>query len=181
MLICTASFSQQFGRPISEITALAITGSYTDINETAINTFPYVYSADKTAAEFEVLLTTLTDPGIDTGFTVRANLSKSDGGVANSGTGNTVTVTVRLMQGATEIEVVDTGIVATWRSVTVVLTPANVANITDFSDLRLEFSCPSSGGSGANARGMAIAWAELEVPDGAPPSTRRRAMIINKK
>jgi len=64
-----------------------------------------------------------------------------------------------------------------WADRSLAFTPAFISSITDYTDLRLRFTCTNSGGSPANRRGMAISWAEIEIPDPSGPSPKRYFVI----
>lgn len=158
----------QFGRPISDITTTEISsGTFADIDETSPNDSDFIVSNDNAAATYECALTaSLVDPLTGSNHTARARVSKSDTGVPDSNDGNAVEITISLFQGTTQIQIIVNGAtLGLWNTFDISLTPSLVDNITDYTDLRLRFVCTNSGGSPANRRGMAISWAELEIPD----------------
>lgn len=170
----------QFARPISDITLLAMNGTFADINETVADDADFAWSNDRDVAEHEVLLSPLVDPGTTSGWIFRARVSKSDGGVPNNTSGSAVLLSVRLMQGATQIQLIyNAGALGAWEDLSIAFTPAFIANITNFSDLRLEFSNPGGGGSPANRRGQAVSWCEVECPDAVVPTGRQRYFVCS--
>lgn len=179
-LITTFSYGQQFGRPISDITTTGVGGgTFASIDETTASDSDFVWTDDNTAAVYEVLLTTLTDPLTGSGHTLRYRVSKADGGVPNNNSGNEVLLTVELFQGATQIQQIEASLaLGLWADRSLAFTPAFIDAITDYSDLRLRFTCTNSGGSPSSRRGMAISWAEVEAPNAG--ATSRRVIIINK-
>lgn len=169
----------QFARPISDITTTEIVGSYTAIDEVTSDTADYLTSNDNTDATYECLLSPLTDPLTDTFHYVRFTYAKADTNVAPSTTGNTQTMSIYLYQGATLIATCrNNATLGAWTTGSYWLTGAEADAITDYSDLRIRFVMPASGGgSPSNRRGGAVAWAEMEVPD-APVGGARRRIII---
>lgn len=89
---------------------------------------------------YETLLEGGTDPGVDTGHILHYRIAKNVAG----GTGN---VDVGLFQGGTPIETFShTNITNTFTTFNQAMTPANIANITNYDDLRIRFT-PSFGTS----------------------------------
>jgi hypothetical protein len=168
----------QFARPNSDVTVTNWTGTptnttgnrYTNIDEATPSDTDYCYGANNSStATFEAGLSSLTDPEVHTGHIVRWRYAKTAAG-SLSGTGGTVNQTVGLYQGTTLIasDTVTTG--GSWTAGSFTLTEGEAANISDYTNLRLRFTQSGSGGGG-NARGSAVSWVELEVPDyEAPPS-----------
>jgi len=171
----------QFLRPDGDITTTGVGGgTFASIDEEVASDSDFVWTDDNTAAVYEVSLSNVTDPGTDSGHILRYRVSKADGGVPNNNSGSVVTLNVELYQGATQIQLIENTLaLGLWADRSLAFTPAFISSITDYTDLRLRFTCTNSGGSPANRRGMAISWTELEVPDPPAPSTRR-IMIINK-
>jgi hypothetical protein len=165
----------QFARPDGNVTQTSFTGGFAEIDEATPSDADFAYGANNTAAELEVSLGDVTDPQSGAGHTFRYRIAKTDDGVVDGG-GNAVTVTVRLMQGTTEIAA-DSAQTATgtWTQYELTLTSGQADAITNYADLRLEFVTSASGGSPANRRGGAVSWAELEVPDA--PSGDRRTIV----
>lgn len=155
----------QFARPDSNVTQTSFTNGFAAIDEATASDADFAYGANNTAAELEVGLSNVTDPASSSGHVFRYRIAKTNAGTVDGG-GNAVTVTVRLMQGTTQIAT-DTAKTAdgTWTQYAYTLSAAEADAITDYTDLRLEFVTSASGGSPANRRGGAVSWAELEVPD----------------
>ena len=152
----------QFARPDSNVTQTSFTGGFVEIDEAVASDADFAYGANNIAAELEVGLSNVTDPAVGTGHIFRYRIAKTDNGTV-TGTGNAVTVTARLLQGATEIaaDIAQTT-TGTWTQYEFTLSEAQANNITDYTDLRLEFVTSVSGGPAR--RGGAVSWAELEVP-----------------
>jgi len=176
LFICSIGFGQQFARPDGNITQIETVGSYTAIDEVSFSDVDYITGNDNVVATYECSLSNPTDPVVHTGHTVRIRIGKADTGVADSDTGNSVSVNAFLFQGTTQIKELVNVAVGVWIDYTINLTTIEASNITDYTDLRIRFVSTNSGGSPANRRGMAISWAELEVPD---VSSTRRIFNIN--
>lgn len=163
----------QFARPDSNITVsnmIEFRDSYTLIDESTPSDADSVASTNNTTAEFECGLSNVTDPGSVAG-TVRFRYAKTNAGTPDSG-GNDSTITVRLMQGTTQINTITWQQVAssaTWALREFTVSSTMMDSITDFTDLRLEFVIVGGGGGPSARRGAAISWAEFELPD-APSS-----------
>lgn len=157
----------QFARPDSNVTQTSFTNGFAEIDESTPSDADFAFGANNTAAELEVGLSNVTDPTSSTGHIFRYRVAKTNAGTVD-GTGNSVTVTARLMQGTTQIAT-DTAKTAdgTWTQYAYTLTGGEADAITDYTDLRLEFVTSTSGGAPANRRGGAVSWAELEVPSAA--------------
>lgn len=155
----------QFARPDSNVTQTSFTGGFAEIDEAVASDTDFAYGDNNTAAELEVGLSNVSDPASSTGHIFRYRIAKTNNGTVDGG-GNAVTVTARLMQGATQIAT-DTAKTAdgTWTQYAYTLSAAEADAITDYNDLRLEFLTSASGGSPAVRRGGAVSWAELEVPN----------------
>lgn len=105
----------------------------------------------------ELHLSDVTDPSVDTGHILRFRMT-------STGTGGPEKVNIRLLDGATEIDVHNNlSSRNSYTTFTYPLDAATVANISDYSNLRFEASTTSVGGS----EEMRISWIELEVPDAA--------------
>lgn len=155
----------QFARPDSDVINTGNNG-FAAIDEAIASDADFWYGDNNQADELEAGLSNVTDPSSSSGHIFRYRIAKTNAGVV-SGTGSAVTVTARLMQGATQIAT-DTAKTAdgTWTQYEYTLSGAEADAITDYADLRLEFLTSASGGSPANRRGGAVSWAELEVPAG---------------
>lgn len=169
----------QFARPSSDI-AFALLGGYSinttgnryqNIDETTADTADYVYSQNNPGgsgtAEFG--LSAITSPGVDTGHVLRIGTFQidEDGGAhpRPADTSGTATALAwELRQGATLIE--SGNINPGTETVSVInLSSANVANITNYADLRVFLNPSGGGGSPSSRRGVAIYFIELETPD----------------
>jgi hypothetical protein len=126
----------QKARPGSDISAggwLPSSGSdlYAMLDETSYNDSDYIYSPDNPTTETaEIKFTSITDPGVHTGHTLRFRLAA---------VGQDTVFDVYLMCGATQI--------ATWQKTVVAgdtttytetLTTGEAGNITDYTDLRIK-------------------------------------------
>lgn len=171
----------QFARPDSDVSFALLGGTPTDtagdrwqnIDESSSSDTDYVYSPNNpggvNAAEFG--LTNVSDPGVDTGHVLRirtAQIDEDSGGhpQAADTSGTATTCAWELRQGVTVIESGDIN-PAGFATTEVNLASGNVANITDYTDLRVFVNPSGGGGSPANRRGVAISWIELELPDAA--------------
>lgn len=159
----------QFARPDSDVTNTGTFG-FGEIDEATASDLDYWFGDNNVAEELEVGLSNVTDPQSSSGHIVRYRIAKTNLGVVDGG-GNAVTVTMRVMQGGTQIAT-DTAKTATgtWTQYAYTLTGAEADAITNYDDLRLEFVTSASGGSPANRRGGAVSWAEFEIPDFVPPT-----------
>lgn len=165
----------QFARPDSTVTLTnwGQSGSvHLTLDESSASDSDFTYSINNTTAELEVGLSNVSDPSVSTGHVVRFRYAKTNAGTPDSG-GSNSELTVRLLQGTTVIGGTSTITVSsgTWTAGSFTLTALETDNITDYTDLRIEFAIVGGGGSPANRRGAGISWAELEVPDAAPPTT----------
>lgn len=153
----------QFLRPASNVTQTTWTGGFAEIDEAVASDTDFSYGANNSStATLEVLLSAGSAPSAGT-CTVRWRHAKVSTGVL-SGTGGTVNQTVGLYEGTTLIQssTVTTG--GTWTAASFTFSSASVTN---WSNLRLRFTQTASGGGG-NARGSAVSWAEVELPDPPP-------------
>lgn len=165
----------QFLRPDSDITTTEInTGTFADIDESSVDNSDYISTNDNALATYECGLSSAVDPVSSSNHICRFTIAKADTGVAPASGGNVQEVSVYLYEGATLIatltldQVVDT----VFTQETYILTGPEADSITDYSNLRMRFIANNSGGgAGANRRGGAIGWFELEVPD-APSSQK---------
>lgn len=164
----------QFLRPISDITSTGITGGWADVDEVVQDNGDFLYTGDNSAGTWEGLLSTGVDPLVSTGHIIRLGAAVIDGGVLSAGGGNDGLFQFYLYQGTTLIKTIFDGSITDDGAVvgfaqTLTVTEAN--SITDYSDLRIRCVFPASGGgSPAIRRGGGIVWAELELPNAAPPS-----------
>jgi hypothetical protein len=178
----------QFGRPISDVTFTSWTGvgvntagnRYQNIDESTASNTDYNYGANNSSsAVSEHLLTTLANPGVTSGHVVRFRYAKVSSGTL-SGTGGTVNLTVALYQGATLIASTTVACGGTWTDGSFTLTGVQAGNISDYSNLRFRFTQTASGGGG-NARGSAVSFAELEIPDaGVNVAVSEESVVVNE-
>lgn len=155
----------QFARPDSDVTNTAFTGGFADIDEITASDADRAFSTDGSDCELEVGLSNVSDPSTDTGHIFRYRVAKTDDGVP-SGTGNAKTLIARLMQGTTAIATdTERTLTGSYTTYSRTLSSGEAAAITDYTDLRLEFTSLGGGGNPTNRRGAAVSWAELEVPD----------------
>lgn len=153
----------QFLRPSSNVTQTSFTGGFADIDETTASDADFAYGANNTAAVLEVGLTNPPGTPDPSGTsTVRFRIARVNAGTL-SGTGNNVTITTGVYQGATLIQADSArSTTGSWVEFSFTFTHGS---ITNWNDLRLRFTTSASGGSPANRRGGAISWAEIEAPD----------------
>jgi len=186
-LFSVSLFSQQFSRPNKDTFVVSMTGDpnntalqlYQNIDEVTASDTDFVYSADKDATTFQHTISNLTDPLVATGHIVRCRISKSDGGVPNNSSGSTSTVAIRLMQSTTPIATIRAAAaVTTWEDVSYTLSAAEANSITEYFNLEIEYVIVGGAGSPSNRRGVAISWAEMEVPSPVV-ATRNRVHVIN--
>jgi hypothetical protein len=86
---------------------------------------------------------------------------RNGNGTINSG--NAITGTCGLYQGASLIGSADSYSPGNWTTRTFTF---NMASVSNFNDLRLRFTQTASGGTSNNTRsGLAVSWAEIELPD----------------
>lgn len=158
----------QFARPDSNVTQIGFTGGFAEIDEATADDADFAVTPDNTLGQLEVGLTNPTDPAVSTGHVLRYRLAKADTGVPPSTSGNTQLGTVSLYQGTTLIAADAERTLGAWTTYSLTLSGAQADAITDYTDLRIRFDSPASGGGpGGNRRGGAISWAELEVPNAA--------------
>jgi len=134
---------------------------YDEVNESSRNDANYATSGSlsflDTTETWEAGLSNVVDPQSSSNHIVRYTYRKNASG------GNVINLTVRLMQGTTQIASwTHTGIGTGFTLATQTLSAAEADSITDYSDLRLRFIATYS--SGIVARSAQVSWAELEVP-----------------
>lgn len=156
----------QFLRPDSLVSAGSWTGSNTSIDEATADDGDFAYSQDNpNGSIFEVGLSDPVSPGAGT-YTVRYRHAQVRSGVLN-GTGTATALVVSVYQGTTLIAndaQQDPGSLWTTRT-----WMPDLSGVTDWTGLRLRFVATGGGGSPSNRRGVAVSWAEIEVPDAAAP------------
>lgn len=134
---------------------------YDEINESTQNDSNYATSGSlsllDTTETWEVGLSNVIDPQSSSNHIVRYTYGK------DASDGNVIDLTVRLMQGTTQIASwTHNGIGTGFTLATQTLGAAEADSISNYSDLRLRFTATYS--SGIIARSAQISWAELEVP-----------------
>jgi len=167
--------------PTSDASNTFLSGGFGDIDEGATpSDSDFAYTADKPSSEtLEVHVGNPTDPEVSTGHIVRYRWATVDGGVL-SGSGTPVTITPTLYQGAVlrSSGTPTTTNTATFTDASWTLSGAEADAIgSDYSDLRIRWVVTGGAGSGANRRGGAISWAELEVPNAPVPTTTSVARL----
>lgn len=119
-----------------------------------------------TETTFEVSLTSLTDPGADTGHIIHIWMR-------SIGSGGPEKLRVALVQGTIVIATSEnfTNRSSTYVEQTFAIAEAVAANITDYTNLRIRFLNQGLG----NNEEMRVTKAELQIPDavGVPPATWR--------
>ncbi len=132
----------QYARPSADTVrtawtdqAAGTTNIYTTIDETSYSDADYIKtSAPPGANEFETLLSSVEDPLSSTGHTIRWRRQKDAAGGAQ------IDLTVRLLQGATQItSQADANLANGWTSTAYTLSSGEADAITNYADLRLEF------------------------------------------
>lgn len=135
----------QFARPSADTVRTAWTdeaGGTTDIwqgiDETVAEDTEYIKTGTPPAAganEYETLLTTVTDPISSSSHIMRWRRRKQPAAGSDA-----VTITVRLLDGATQItSQVDATIPGTFTDTSYTLSAGEANAITNYADLRLEF------------------------------------------
>lgn len=176
----------QFARPSSDV-AFALLGAYSintagnryqNLDEIIADTADYVYSQNNPGgsgtAEFG--LSSVTNPSADTGHVLRIGTFQmdEDGGAhprPADATGTATLLDWELRQGATLIQ--SGSINPGAATVTAInLSSANVANITNYADLRVFVNPSGGGGSPSSRRAVAIYFIELETPDAGTGGTQ---------
>ncbi|MCX6702980.1 MAG: hypothetical protein NTW60_03895 [Candidatus Wolfebacteria bacterium] len=158
----------QFGRPASTVSA----GSWTAVNAptlheatdevTANDDTDYANTTVNTTAELK--LSSVADPQVNSGHTVRWSFNPA-------GSGGAEQIVFDLYQGGTLIRSSGNinGARGTYNVGSFTLTGPEADSINDYSDLRLRITTPNLGASDS----MRVTWLEFEVPDASvnvPPS-----------
>jgi hypothetical protein len=156
----------QYARPASDITSTNVaSGTYADIDEETPSDADYLYGTNNTAVTYETKLSSVTDPSSNTGHTISYRIAKTKVGTVDAA-GSVTTVTAYLYQGSTLIATDDTKTLGDWTTISdFTLSSAEADAITDYTDLRIRFYSPASGGAVANRRSVGLSWAQLEVPE----------------
>lgn len=166
----------QFARPDSDV----LTGNWTptplyeEINEVTASDTDYIRSEDNPSNDLcEMGLSDLTDPVSSSGHIIRYRYQKGETG---GGQPANIDVTVRLLDGASEIwSVTHSDIAAGWVDGQATLSGGEADSIGDYTDLRIEFTANMS--AGARTSWSEKSWAEFEVPDavaGGPANLKTR-------
>lgn len=158
----------QYARPDGDITTTGIGGgSYASINESSANDADFIYGNENTSVTYECSLSNITDPSVNTAHTFSYRVVKLNN-TTPDGEFNACYVTASLYQGSTLI-CADTQkkLDGTWTTYSKTLSTAEADTITDYTDLRLRFVSPASGGSPSTRRAMGLSWAEFQTPDAA--------------
>ncbi|CAE6494799.1 hypothetical protein [Candidatus Nitrosotenuis uzonensis] len=165
------SGSTQFARPDQDILKGGWTDTdggdgdgtlYEEIDENVRNDADFTRSATLTilgqSDTWQVGLSDVLDPQTSSNHVVRYVYKKSTGG------GITVDLTVRLMQGTTQIASwTHNNVGSTFTLATQTLLESEANSITNYADLRLTFVATYTGGI-LPGRAIDVSWAELEVP-----------------
>lgn len=170
----------QFARPNSTIsTANMISGrdSHTLIDEATASDADSIASVNNTSATWSGGLSAVSDPSSSTGHVLRFRYAKVNNGTPDSGGSNgTLSVSLRDSSNLAIAATSDIAVsVGTWTTATLTLTPTEADSITDYSTLRVQFVFTGGSGSPANRRGVAVSWAEFEVPDVPVPDSFEQA------
>lgn len=152
----------QFLRPDSNVTQTLYTGGFAEIDEVTANDADFATGTANTIQP--ILEVGLSNPSFTPGGmlgTVRWRSAIRNGNNV-IGSGNAITGTCLLLQGATTIAS-DAYTAGNWSTRTFTF---SLSSVTNFSDLRLRFTQTASGGSNnATRTGLAVSWAEVEVPN----------------
>lgn len=161
----------QFMRPDSNVLQTNFTGGFAEIDETTASDADFAYSANNTVATLRVELSNPLNPTyIPAGTcTVRYRIARVNSGVL-SGTGNdvqvTASVTYVIINETTQATDTAKSTTGTWTTYSFTFNASDVPQ-SRWNNLRLTFTTTASG-SGGNARGAGISWAEVEIPDAQP-------------
>jgi hypothetical protein len=165
----------QFGPPDGDLasdgewlTDASAPGTYTAIAEAVGDTLAdATYLASPTEPEapnhFEVSLADIVPPIPDSGIFVRYRYGKPVGSDA------VINLEVELLQGTTVIAFQskpDIQSITTWQEGSFELTTADLGEITDWADLRLNFKATSTAGADSDVEldRALVSWAQLQIP-----------------
>jgi putative Flp pilus-assembly TadE/G-like protein len=163
----------QFGQPDANLTSdgtwvteTSAAGTYTAIAELvgdATADVTYLASPQEPTApnHFEVSLTDIVPPIPDSGVFVRYRYGKP------LGSDGVVNLEVELLQGTTVIASQTHSNVPTvspWTDGSFELTVADLAEITNWADLRLNFKATSTAGTNPDLDRALVSWAQLQIP-----------------
>ncbi len=119
---------------------------WSKIDEETPNDADYISAPYNPSAYCILGLTSGVDPGVDTGVKLHIR-----------GGGATGSMSVRLYQGSTAIQTTSVNFTSSsFTTYEVSFAEASIANITDFTDLRIGFE--------ASSTSQTISWAVLELP-----------------
>ena len=151
----------QFARPDSDISvngwATTATNLWEVIDEVSASDTDFI-TGSSTDGAAEVALSTVTDPAVGTGHTIRIRAQ------AVGGSGGPERVDVSIFEGTTLIVIAFNNLAVnrgSFQDETYTLSAAEADSISDYSDLRIRFDSLNLAGSET----IEISWAELEVPD----------------
>lgn len=169
----SASTATQFSRPSADVdntdgwlnTASGTTNLYQDIDEvSADDATTAVTSAAALGGAVDVAYTcalaAITDPAVSSDHVLRFRWRRQ------VGSGGAAELRVRLYQGSALIATAPTqsktSVDTTWSTVTYTLTASEANTITDYAQLRVEFT---QLGTFVAGQGLHVTWAELSTPE----------------
>jgi hypothetical protein len=163
----------QIGRPASTITnqwTITDTTAHGATSDQSDST--YIIASDSAAEgyECELKLDSLTDPSDNTNHSVYLRWQVSGGG------GGPEKIDLRLMQGATEIALwANQAAPDTTTEQQFVVAEANAANITDYTDLRIEIVVDTLG----NNEDLIVYEAWISIPDAVSQDVNVDCTVVN--
>lgn len=141
----------QYARPDSDISTGSWTSTplYQSIDEETASDADYIQSTTNSDT-CEIGLSTVTDPSSSSNHIIKYRARKAGQGG----------LTVYLFDGTTQIASHTPTLTTVFADYSYTLTSGEADNISDYSDLRLKFTCSVGlfGGSG-------VSWADFEIPD----------------
>jgi hypothetical protein len=148
------------------LTEASLPGTYTSIAELVGDTLAdatYIASPNNPTSphHFEVSLGDIVPPIPDSGIFVRYRYGEPVGSDA------VINLEVELLQGTTVIASqshADIPSVTTWQEGSFELTTADLAEITDWANLRLNFKATSTAGADPDLNRALVSWAQLQIP-----------------
>ena len=160
------AFALQYERPDGISSGSWASGSYTEIDETVQNNADYIQSSKLGKRGTNVVTFTIsdvTDPNLSTDHIIRYAYKEDALG------SNSPSLTVTLLQGTQKIASWDEKTLSSSFTLSTQTLASNQANaITDYADLRLEFTATCSAKCSDNITNMdsvSVSWVEFEVPD----------------
>lgn len=146
LLFPSAVFGQQYLRPDADntVNSWTTTTLFSKVNEvTADDATSFIRNANGSTAQVELRL---SDP---TGGTNVKGLRTLFARALASGSGGAEQLTIYLYQGATQIAASSATSISrsTWTDITIILSAAQEANITDYTDLRIRMAMTTGGAS----------------------------------